>query len=199
MTQVVLLLIALQTLVIISAALYTSHWLVRFIVIGYLTVLANAVYFSLDGVKGWPAEEPHEVKGRLASVVIVNPSSEDPGGIYISLFPTLPKKWYEYEYPRLAPKTFYVEYSNDRAAQFELAKKAMEDGQEVQINGIPPKEGSGEAEVPTDINDPAQAIGNILSGIMKMLMPKERDTYKPNVPDVEIIAPTVPPEKGTNQ
>ena len=62
------------------------------------------------------------------------------------MFPTLPKKWYEYEYPREAPKTFYVEYSNDRAAKFEQAKKAMEEGKEVRINGIPPKNSNGSAD-----------------------------------------------------
>lgn len=199
MTQTLLLIFALFSAIVMALSLYWNNLSAKFVSITLLVILANCVYFSLDGVKGWPAEEPNAVKGVLASVVIVNPSAEDAGGIYIGLFPNMPKKWYQYEYNRLAPKTYYIEYSNDRAAKFELAKKAMEEGKEVQINGIPPKDGSGEGEVSQEVTDPAEALGNILSGIMKMLIPKERDTYKPNVPDIDIVAPTVPPAKGTNQ
>lgn len=198
MTQGILVFIALQTLAVIAAALYANHWFIKFVVIGYLTVLANAVYFSLDGVKGWPAEEPREIKGILASVVIVNPSSEDTGGIYIGLYPTMPAEWYEYVYPREAPKTFYLEYSNDRAATFEQAKKAMENGQEVRINGIPPKQGTGEGE-PGNGDQQEEGVLQTLQNIVKRMISKQKDTYKPNVPDVEILAPTVPPQKGTTK
>lgn len=197
MTQTILLIIALAVVTLMAISFYWNNWKTNFVSLTAFVFLANTIYFSLDGVKGWPAEEPSEVKGILASVVVVNPSSEDAGGIYISLFPTLPKKWYEYEYPREAPKTYYVEYSNDRAAEFEMAKKAMEDGKEVRINGIPPKTGSGQGEEPS--SDPAEAIANIISGMIQKLVPKERDTYKPNVPDVEILEAPVPPQKGSNQ
>jgi hypothetical protein len=155
------------------------------------------MYFSLDGVKGWPAEEPNEVKGILASVVIVNPSSDDAGGIYISLFPKMTRKWHEYEYPREAPKTYYVEYSNDRAAEFELAKKAVEEGKEVRINGIPPKNGKGSSENSSEEN--VDNISSLIGNIISKLMSEERDTYKPEIPDVEILPVQVVPEKGSNQ
>ena len=196
MTQTILLITGLSAALLLAISFYWNNWIVKFLAITVFVVLANAMYFSLDGVKGWPAEEPREVKGILASVVIVNPSSEDEGGIYISLFPTLPKKWYEYEYPRHAPKTFFVEYSNDRAAEFELAKKAMEEGKEVRINGIPPKEGKGRGEQGEgeDTGDVSQMIENMIN----KFLPNQKDTYKPEIPDVEILAPIVPPAKGTN-
>lgn len=195
MTQTLLLMMGLFVALYIAGSFYYDNWINRFAVITLLVCLANAIYFSLDGVKGWPAEEPAEVKGLLASVVVVNPSSDDPGGIYISLFPTLPQKWYEYVYPREAPKTFFVEYSNDRAAKFELAKKAMEEGKEVRINGIPPKNGTGSSEQPAEGED--SNVSDVIGNFMKKFLSKERDTYKPEIPDVEILAPSVPIEKGS--
>ena len=195
-TQAILVGLALQAVAMIALAFYTNHWVLKFAVVAYLTVLANGVYFALDGVKGWPAEEPREVKGTLATVVVLNPSEKTEGAIYISVFLTEDPKWWQYQYPRFAPKTFYVKYSNNRAAQFEKAKQAMEDGQEVRINGIPPMEGQGEGE-PYDgeVTDISTIIGNILA----KLMPKQEDTYQPNAPkNIEIVEPGVPPQKGTN-
>ena len=195
MTQTVLLLIALFTALVIAAAFYWNSRTIKVLVIALIVFLANAVYFSLDGVKGWPAEENREVKGILASVVIVNPSDSDPGAIYISLYPTVPKKWYEYVYPRVAPKTYYVKYSNDRAASFDKAKQAIEEGREVRINGIPPENG-GEGE---GGNDEGEESSGILGQLLERLLPKAGDTYKPTIPDIEISEQVVPPEKGTNQ
>lgn len=195
MTQTLLLMTGLFTAMTMAVAFYWDNRVTKFIVIAMFVFLANTIYFSLDGVKGWPAEEPKEVKGLLASVVIVNPSSDEAGGIYISLFPTLPKKWYEYEYPRKAPKTFFVEYSNDRAAEFEQARKAMEEGKEVRINGIPPKNSKNSADN-TDGGEANTIVGTI-ENLMKKLLPKQEDTYKPEVPDVEILSPSVPREKGS--
>lgn len=196
-SQAIVLILALQTLFLISVSMYSTNWIVRFIVLGYLTVLASASYFVFDGVKGWPAEEPVTVKGSLASVVIVNPSSEDKGGIYIGVFMTDEKKWWEYDYSRIAPKTFYVEYSNNRAAEFEKAKQALKDGKEVRINGIPPKdapEGSGEASD----GDPSD-IGIMMQNMFDRLLSKQKDTYKPNTPkdNLEIIEQGAPPPKGS--
>lgn len=194
MTQTLLLVMSLFVAFYIAGSFYYNNWINRFAVVTLLVCLANAIYFSLDGVKGWPAEEPTEVKGLLASVVVVNPTSDDDGGIYISLFPTLPKKWYEYEYPRKAPKTFFVEYSNDRAAEFEQAKKAMEEGKEVRINGIPPKNSKNSAD--NSQEGDANSITGAIQNLMKKLLPKQQDTYKPEIPDVEILAPSIPREKG---
>lgn len=196
MTQTTLLIAALIVAVVIAIALYWKSKTIKFIVVALSVLLANAIYFSLDGVKGWPAEEPKEVNGILASVVIVNPSGEDKGGIYISLFPKMPKKWYDYVYPREAPKTYYIEYSNDRAAKFESAKKAVEEGKEVRINGIPPKEGKAKGSHTEEAND---NIAGLIQNLVNRILAKEKDTYEPNVPDVEILAPSIPIEKGSNQ
>ena len=191
MTQTLLLLLALFVVFMMAISFYWNSKIIKFVVITLFVILANAVYFSLDGVKGWPSEDTSVVKGTLASVVIVNPSESSDGAIYISLFPTTPKKWYEYEYPRYAPKTFFIKYSNDRAAEFEKAKQAMEEGREVRINGIPPENsGSGDSE---------GIISSIIGQYLDHLVPKQGDTYKPKVPDVEIMEQQASPEKGSNQ
>ena len=195
MTQTFLLIMGLFGALYVAGSFYYNNWINRFAVLTLLVCLANALYFSLDGVKGWPAEEPNEVKGILASVVIRNPSDEDPGAIYISLYPSIPKKWYEYEYPRIAPKTFYVKYSNDRAAEFEKAKQAMEEGREVRINGIPPETTSGGESGEGEADN---TIAGVIGQYLDRLLPKQGDTYRPTVPDIEVMAPVVPPEKGSN-
>lgn len=198
MTEVVLLIIAFVTLSIAAIALYFQNIWTKFAAMIVLTFMANAVYFSLDGVKGWPAEEPKTLKGNIASVVIVNPSSGDDGGIYVSVFLSDKLEWYEYKYHRMAPKTFYIKYSNSRAAKFEKAKQALEEGKEVRINGVPAENGTGEGEeIDTDGTDD---VTQMLMDMVKKLLPKQKDTYKPNVPnDIEIVEKGAPPPKGTAQ
>lgn len=194
MTQTIFLVISLLVTGIVAISLYWNNIVTKFVSLALLVIIANSIYFSLDGVKGWPAEEPNEVKGTLASVVIVNPSSSDKGGIYISIFLTEKHEWYKYVYPRIAPKTFYVEYSNNRAAQFEKAKQAMAEGKEVRINGIPPKEGSGEGQ---EGMDDLSEIGVLMNDIMNKLLSNQKDTYKPKTPDdLEIVEQGAPPPKG---
>lgn len=198
MTQTLLLAIALFSAVMLAVSFYFISKVIKFTVLALFVFLANAIYFSFDGVKGWPSEEPTEVKGILASVVIVNPTDEDAGGIYIGLYPSTPIKWYQYTYPRYAPKTFYIKYSNDRASEFEKAKQALEEGKEVRINGIPPENSpASEGGEPTDGNLVDQ-ISNMIANVTSKLL-KPKDTYKPDVPDVEIVSPELPPQKGSSQ
>ena len=196
MTQTFLLLLGLVTVSIMAIAFYWNNWITKFVVLTFCVVLANSMYFALDGVKGWPAEEPTEVKGTVASVVILNPSSKTQGAIYIGVYLEMPIKWYQYEYPRLAPKTFFVEYSNYRAAEFEKAKKAIQDGKKVEINGIPPKNPNN-----NDANgDPTDGEDSIIKSITKamtdLINPKQKDTYKPNESTLKITDLGIPPEKG---
>lgn len=198
MTQTLLLVMALIVALYIAGSFYYDNWVNRLAVLTLFVCLANAVYFSLDGAKGWPAEEPKELKGVIASVVIVNPSSEDAGGIYVSVFLSGEKKWYEYVYPRFAPKTYYVKYSNNRAAQFEKAKQALEEGKEVRINGIPAEQGTGDGEeIDSDGTDD---ISQMIMDMINKILPNQKDTYKPDAPnDIEVVERGAPPAKGKSQ
>lgn len=197
MTQTILLLLALFVAFATAISFYWNSKTIKFVVITLFVILANAVYFSLDGVKGWPSEDTSVVKGNLASVVIVNPSEDSEGAIYISIFPSTPNKWYEYEYPRYAPKTFFIKYTNDRAAEFEKAKQALEEGREVLINGIPPENTSSGVSSDQNITD---IVSDVIGQYLQHFMPKQGDTYKPTTPpDIEISEPQIPIEKGSNQ
>lgn len=193
MTQMILLFIGLTAAASMAVAFYWNNVVMKLFVLTSYAILASAVYFSLDGVKGWPAEEKKEVSGMLASVIIINPSDKSEGAIIISLFPNGVKDWYEYEYPRYAPKTFYLKYSNDRAAQFEAAKQALMEGKEVRINGIPPESSSGGEQ---GTGDSVETLSGIIGQYLDKIISKQGDTYKPDVPDVEIISPQTPPQKG---
>ena len=197
MTQTLLLIIALLAVSVMAISLYWNNFHTKFASIALFIILANCVYFSLDGVKGWPAEEPREVKGTIASIVIVNPSESFEGAIYVGVFLSEENKWYEYDYPRISPKTFYVKYSNNRAAEFEKAKQAMKEGKEVHIDGIPPMESQGEGEEYDGIiTDVSSMIGDLIAKIMM----KQEDTYEPGRPKgIEIVEPGSPPSKGTSE
>jgi hypothetical protein len=190
MTQSLILIIALATAGMTALAFYYNNW-IKFFVVLLVFILANMIYFTFDGVKGWPAVENKEVKGVLASVIIINPSQMSKGAIIISLFPTEEKKWYEYEYPNYAPKTYYLEYSNDRAAEFEKARQAMMEGKEVIVNSIPEME-SGEGSEGNGTET------SIIGDVFRRLLPSLNDTYKPKVPDIEIMRQDPPPEKESN-
>ena len=194
-SQAILVAFALCTVAVIALAFYYRSATIKFIAITYLVILASGIYFIYDGVKGWPTDDNREVKGILSSVVIVNPSDESDGAIYISLFPTVPTEWYEYEYHRKAPRTFYIKYTNDRAAAFEKAKEALKEGKEVRINGIPPEQISGDGE---EGNFLEEGIIGSIQDIVERLLPNQGDTYRPEVPDIEILQREVPPQKGTN-
>ena len=198
MTQTFLLIIALFVASYVALSFYFDNWINRIAVLTLFVFLANAIYFSLDGAKGWPAEEPKELKGVIASIVIVNPSSDSEGAIYVSVFLSDEQKWYEYEYPRLAPKTFYIKYSNSRAAKFEKAKQAMEEGKEVRINGVPAEQGTGEGE--EFDGDTSDDISQMLMDLVNKMLPNQKDTYKPEAPnDIEVVERGTPPAKGKSQ
>lgn len=194
-SQALLVTFALFTLVIIALAFYFRNAFLKFLVVAYLTILASAIYFTYEGVKGWPTDDDRVVKGILSAVVIVNPSDESEGAIYVSLFPTVPAEWYEYQYHREAPRTFYIKYTNDRAAAFEKAKQALIEGKEVRINGVPP-ETSSESGKQSELLE--EGITGAITDFVERLMAPQSDTYKPEVPDIEIIQRQVPPQKGTN-
>ncbi len=194
-SQALLVAFAIFTLAIIALAFYFRNTFLKFLVVAYLTVLASAIYFTYEGVKGWPTDDDRVVKGILSAVVIVNPSDKSEGAIYISLFPTVPAEWYEYQYHREAPRTFYIKYTNDRAAAFEKAKQAMIEGKEVRINGVPPETTSNGGEEGTLLEE---GIAGAITDFVERLMAPQGDTYKPEVPDIEILQPAVPPQKGTN-
>lgn len=198
MTQTLLLIMAFFVVSYAAISYYYDNWINKLAVITLFVCLANAIYFSLDGVKGWPAEEPKELKGNIASIIIVNPSSDDAGGIYVSVFLSEEPKWYEYVYPRYAPKTFYIKYTNSRAAKFEKAKQALEEGKEVRINGIPAEQGTGDGEeIDSDGTDD---VTQMLMDMINKILPNQKDTYKPDAPnDIEIVERGAPPAKGKSQ
>lgn len=197
MTQTILLVAAILAFCVTAFAFYFRGVWFKLGAIAALAIVANGVFFSLDGVKGWPAETPTEIKGTLATVLIVNPSDKTPGAIYIGVFLNKELKWYEYQYPRVAPKTFFIKYSNNRAAEFQKAKEALENGQEVRINGVPSEEGEGTGDpYEGEMVDITTLLGNMLAKIM----PKQKDTYQPSpTKQIEIVEPTAPPQKGSNQ
>ena len=87
---------------------------------------------------------------------------------------------------------FYVKYSNDRAAKFEEAKQALEEGKQVRINGIPSESSSEES---TESGE--ASITNMITKFFDRIMSQQKDTYKPQTSEIEIFEQSLPPQKGS--
>jgi hypothetical protein len=194
MIQLILLSIAVAFFFILAVTYFWNNVPLKFASLVFAVVLANGVYFSLDRLAGWPVEAK-DVKGIVASITMVNPTDTEEGGIYISVFSTLPVAWYEYIYPRKAPRLYYLEYSNYRASQFEKAKEQMKEGMRIRINGIPPKDDPKETRQGEGNSDAdGQSLFNDLTD--KIFGDQNKDTYLPEVPNLE---PETPGEDEQNQ
>jgi hypothetical protein len=187
MIQLILLSIAVAFFFILAVTYFWNNLPLKFASLVFAVVLANGVYFSLDRMAGWPVEAK-QVKGIVASITMVNPTDTEEGGIYISVFSTLPTAWYEYVYPRKAPRMYYLEYSNYRATQFERAKEQMKEGMRIRINGIPPKDDPKETRQGEGNSDAdGQSMFNDLTD--KIFGDQNEDTYLPEVPNLEPETP----------
>jgi hypothetical protein len=183
MIQLILLSVAVVFFFILAVTYFWNNVPLKFASLVLAVVLANGVYFSLDRLAGWPVEAK-QVKGIVASITMVNPTETEEGGIYISVFSSLPVGWYEYLYPRKAPRLYYLEYSNYRATQFEKAKEQMKEGMRIRINGIPPKDDPKETRQGEGNSDAdGQSLFNDLTD--KIFGDQNQDTYLPEVPNLE--------------
>lgn len=187
MIQLILLSVAVAFFFILAVTYFWNNLPLKFASLVFAIVLANGVYFSLDRMAGWPVDAK-DIKGTIASITMVNPTETDEGGIYIAVFSTLPLEWYEYIYPRKAPRLYFLEYSNYRAQEFERAKEQMKEGMRIRINGIPPiddpkQKSAGDGNSDTD----GKSLFNDLTE--KMFGEQNQDTYQPDVPNLEAENP----------
>lgn len=119
-----------------------------------LFAIVNMIYFSFDTIKGWPSDDKIP-KGQLVYVEIVEPTETYTGAIYVYVRHE-PKEdnWYtkylSYVYwDSMAPRSYYIPYTNQSSKFMREAKEAMENGFIVEVEGESAKtksNGDGEAE-----------------------------------------------------
>lgn len=119
---------------------YNRLFWLKISTITLLFALVNMIYFSFDSIKGWPS---HDVikKGQLVYVEIVEPSETYKGAIYVYVRVDLEEQhWYSkyinyYYWDSMAPRSYYIPYTEKSSQQMREAKEAMENGYLVEVNG----------------------------------------------------------------
>lgn len=105
-----------------------------------LFAIVNMIYFSFDTIKGWPSDDKIP-KGQLVFVEIVEPTENYTGAIYVYVrhelkVSTWYSKYLSYIYwDNMAPRSYYIPYTNQSSKSMREAKEAMENGFIVEIEG----------------------------------------------------------------
>ena len=132
---------------------YNKSFWFKISTITLLFAIVNMIYFSFDSLKGWPSHDKI-TKGQLVYVDIVEPTKTYSGAIYVYVrIEPHDQAWYEkyisYSYwDSLAPRSYYIPYTEKSSKSMREAKEAMENGYIVEIEGESAEtqnEGNGEA------------------------------------------------------
>lgn len=156
---------------------FTKNIFLKLIVVTYLFLVSSAIYFSFETYKGWPSSDKI-IKGTLVAVEIIDPSDTHEGAIYLWVYdekkePTLYQKIFHYSSNMIAPRAYSIPYTKNTKATFENAKKQIENGMTVELDG----EGNNE-DIKTSGKGTDEKLNNSTSGV------EEYD-----VPSVNIIPP----------
>lgn len=139
-------------------------------------LISSGVYFSFDTYKGWPSGEKLE-RGYLISSITIEPTAEDKGGIYYWAMPEETEKNFldsllSYSFERIAPRSFYLPYSQQAADKFAEANEKIKEGYIVEIGG--------EDDIKSDGGKPEEGDGEGAGS-------GDQENY--NVPHLKIIPP----------
>lgn len=110
----------------------------KFILTALAIFVVSTISLSFESFKGWPAKADF-IKGRLKGVEIINPGIDTNGHIYVWLYPDRKLQavtWlsnFLYADTETAPLNYALPYSKNAAKKFETAKKALADGDVVDI------------------------------------------------------------------
>lgn len=162
---------------------YSRSISLKIISITTLIALSSLVYFSFESFRGWPTREVPR-SGYVLHIEIIQPNREFAGAIYVWVIDESDKKvegllnkliTYEYEI-KPAPRSYYLPYTKESNKMFGDAKKKIEDGFLVKIEGI---EGEGE-----DSSQQGQS-----SSDKKGKGKSKGDTHMYEVPSLRILSP----------
>ena len=151
---------------------FSKSILLKLSTVAVLFVISNQIYFGFESMKGWPTEEKPDSKGQLLWAIVNEPSSDDPGAIYMWVYlPDTDLSWYKkfitYQPTDPAPRAIKIPYNEKTAEQLNKAKQAMEEGYAVEVDfnsGNEVKEGpNGEQQDGTAEQSPDASSGDINS------------------------------------
>lgn len=117
---------------------FNRNVFLKILTVTYLFLISSAVYFSFETYKGWPTQQPIE-KAYLVSVEIIQPSDTFKGAIYLWVYDeerdmNILQSIFGYS-DKKAPRSYTIPYSQKANADFSEAKKKLEEGMVVELNG----------------------------------------------------------------
>jgi len=117
---------------------FNRNVFLKIITVTYLFLISSAVYFSFETYKGWPTQQPIK-KAYLAAVEIIQPTKESSGAIYLWVYDAerdmnMLQSIFGYNDTK-APRSYVIPYSQKSSDEFSDAKKKLEEGMVVELNG----------------------------------------------------------------
>ncbi len=127
---------------------FNRNIFLKIVTITYLFLISSAVYFSFETYKGWPTQQPIK-KAYLVAVEIIQPSDKGEGAIYLWVYDeeremNILQSIFGYSDSR-APRSYTIPYSQKASDEFTEAKKQIEEGMVVELDGEK-KKGNGNEE-----------------------------------------------------
>lgn len=136
--NLVLFLLGFATLYCIQL-IFNRSIFIKILAITYLFVVSSGMYFSFDTYKGWPSDRK-ETKGVLVYALVIEPTSEKEGSIYLWIVPEKSKETSfitnltTYNYPHdTAPRSYRLKYNNKLSSAVNNALEQIQNGQMVTI------------------------------------------------------------------
>lgn len=157
---------------------FNRNVFLKIITVTYLFLISSAVYFSFETYKGWPTQQSIK-KAYLIAVEIVQPKDDFKGAIYLWVYDeernvNILESVFGYSKDS-TPRAYVIPYSQQSNADFSEAKRKLEEGMIVELNGEK-KKGINDEDVPD--GDPNEE-GNVSSS--------SAEGY--DVPSIKIIPP----------
>jgi len=158
---------------------FNRNMFLKIITVTYLFLISSALYFSFETYKGWPTQ--HSIKkAYLVSVEIIQPSKDFPGAIYLWVYDQPEEKpnsivnIFSYS-DKNAPRAYYLPYTQSSNDKFNEAKKQIENGMVVELNGEAKQPVESEEQEGGDNGDGNRSDSDV-------------DDYR--VPSIKIISPS---------
>ena len=163
---------------------YSKVFWFKLSTITLLFAIVNMIYFSFDSMKGWPSHDAI-TKGQLVYIEIVEPSETYNGAIYLYVrIDQEDQNWYSkyinyFYWDELAPRSYYIPFTEKSSKTMREAKDAMEKGYIVEIEGESAEtQSSGEGKPTENANGGELPDGgdseNYKVPHLKLVDPRER-------------------------
>lgn len=133
-------LIAVAFLCLAALTLWTvigarGPWQAKLALIVVVTAYTFAVWHALGSFTGWPTTEPFPKRALYMSSVVVEPTAETKGAIYVWVIPPDKGGLLEYRNSQSEPRAYRLPYTRPAHEQIQKANEMAAKGQRVELQG----------------------------------------------------------------